>query len=185
MVLYGTQNLEQDKQAYDLLAIAVEEQWGLPALPALGREENGKPFFPGSADHCFNLSHSGTLALCGLDDAPLGVDIQIVKQWRPGLPARVCCPAELDWLEQQPSRELAFVMLWALKEAKVKQSGLGLRTNIREIRVPLPRSWSRPVFLDGLWFRVIPGGRWAAAVCGLTPPPAEIHWKNLISSAAP
>ena len=181
MVLYGTQNLEQDRQAYELLTIAVGEHWGFSALPAIEREQNGKPFFPGSADHCFNLSHSGTLALCGLDTLPIGVDVQIVKAWRPRLPARVCCQAELDWMERQPSRELAFVTLWALKEAKVKQSGLGLRTDIREIRVPLPSDWSRPVSLDGLWFRVIPGESWAAAVCGLTQPPAEIRWKRLSS----
>ena len=185
MVLYGTKNLAQDSQAYELLTIAVEEQWGLPALPAIAREEGGKPFFPGSPAHCFNLSHSGNLALCGLDAAPLGVDIQIVKNWRPRLPARVCCQAELDWMEGQPSRELAFVTLWALKESRVKQSGLGLRTHIREIRVPLPGTWAEPVQLDGLWFRVIRGDCWAAAVCGLTPPTAEICWRTLNFPPAP
>ena len=181
MVLYGADNLTDDGQAYELLALAAEEHWGLSPLPDILREEGGKPYFPGLAHRQFNLSHSGTLALCGLDDAPVGVDIQIVKQWRPKLPARVCCQAELDWLDRQPDPGLGFALLWSLKEARVKQSGLGLRTHIREIAVPLPAQQDGPVLLDGLWFRSYFGPDWAAAACGLTPPPAELLWKTLDS----
>ena len=171
MVLYCADDLNNDGQAYDLLALAVRREWGLSPLPEIRREDGGKPYFPGLEQRQFNLSHSGTLALCGLDEAPVGVDIQIVKQWRPKLPARVCCQAELDWLDRQPDPGLGFAALWSLKEARVKQSGLGLRTHIREIKIPLPERWDGPVLLDGLWFRVYFGEDFAAAACGLTPPP--------------
>ena len=177
MVIYGAKGLSIRAQARDLLALAVREVWGLSPLPEIARHEGGKPFFPGRKDLHFNLSHSADLALCALDGAPVGVDIQIVKEWRPGLPGRVCSPGELEWLDAQPDRWPAFTRLWALKEARVKQSGQGLTTSIRDIRVPLPADG--PVWLDGLWFGTYTGPGWAAAVCGRSEPPKKIVKKVL------
>ena len=138
MFLCSASGLTARAQARDLLALAVNEVWGLSPLPEIARRPGGKPFFSEREDLHFNLSHSGDLALCALDGAPVGADIQIIKEWRPSLPRRVCAPAELDWLERQPSIWPAFTMLWALKEARVKESGQGLTSSIRDIRVPLP-----------------------------------------------
>ena len=55
------------------------------------------------------------MALCALDGAPVGVDIQIAREWRAGLPGRVCSGAELAWLEGQPELWPAFTLLWTLK----------------------------------------------------------------------
>ena len=172
MIVYQAKGLTSHAQARDLLALAAKEVWGLSPLPAIARLEHGKPWFPGREDLHFNLSHSGDLALCALDSAPVGVDIQIVKEWRPRLPERVCSPAELDWLERQGEGWPAFTLLWTLKEARAKHSGLGLTTHIPDIRVPLPASG--PVRLDGLWFGTWPGPGWAAAVCGRSEPPEAV-----------
>ena len=125
-------------QARELLALAVQETWGLSPLPEVGRRAGGKPFFLEHEELHFNLSHSGNLVLCALDREPVGADIQIVKQWRPALPGRVCSTAELEWLEKQPELWPAFTLLWALKEARAKESGRGLTSSIRNIRIPLP-----------------------------------------------
>lgn len=164
-------------QARELLALAVQETWGLSPLPEVGRRAGGKPFFPEHEELHFNLSHSGDLVLCALDREPVGADIQIVKQWRPALPGRVCSPAELEWLEKQPELWPAFTLLWALKEARAKESGRGLTRPIRDIRVPLPEEGA--VLFDGLWFRSWSGSGWAAAVCGHTEPPEKILKKVL------
>jgi len=177
MVIYGAAGLTSRAQARELLALAAEEVWGLSPLPEIARREGGKPFFPGREDLCFNLSHSGDLALCALDDGPVGVDIQVVKRWRPGLPGRVCAPEELAWLEGQDDPWSAFTLLWALKESRAKQSGQGLTTPIRDIRVPFPTEGA--VLLDGLWFRTYAAPGWAAAVCGLSQPPSELIWREL------
>ena len=103
MVIYHARGLTARSQARDLLALAAAEHWGLSPLPQIARREGGKPYFPNHDGRHFNLSHSGDRALCALDGAPVGVDIQLVKEWRPSLPRRVCAPAELDWLERQPS----------------------------------------------------------------------------------
>ena len=172
MIVYQAKGLTSRAQAKDLLVLAAKELWGLSPLPEIARLEHGKPYFPGREDLHFNLSHSGDLALCALDAAPVGVDVQIVKQWRPGLPERVCSPAELAWLERQSEPWPAFILLWALKEARAKQNGRGLTTSIPDIRIPLPAPG--PVLLDGLWFRSWSGPGWAAAVCGHSEPPESV-----------
>lgn len=176
MVVYGTKELRTRSQAYDLLALAAREHWGLAPIPQVARRPDGKPYFPDAEGREFNLSHSGTLALCVLDSEPVGVDIQTVKAWRPGLPGRVCASEELAWLERQPDRWRSFSMLWALKESRAKQNGRGLRVPIRSIRVPLPREGQSLYELDGLCFRLYTGTDWIGAVCGLTPPPEQIVW---------
>lgn len=177
MMIYGAEGLMSRAQARELLALAAQEAWGLSPLPELARREGGKPFFPAREDLHFNLSHSGGLALCALDGAPVGVDVQLVREWRAGLPGRVCSPAELAWLEGQPGRWAAFTLLWALKEARAKQDGRGLTASIRDIRIPLPAEGT--VRLDGLWFRTWAGPGWAAAVCGESQPPEALLWRRL------
>ena len=163
------------RQAYDLLAAAAAEQWGWKSLPPMERGEQGKPRFPGENGREFNLSHSGSLALCALDGAPVGVDIQIVRTWRPGLPDRVCSPEERAWLGEGADFWLRFTQLWTMKECRVKQSGQGLTVPIRGIRIPLPREGERLIRLDGLWFGLYGGAGWRGAACGLAPPPEKIR----------
>lgn len=177
MVLYSAKGLTDRAQARDLLALAVRETWGLSPLPESSSGEHGKPFFPEYPDRHFNLSHSGDLALCALDGAPVGVDVQLVKEWRPSLPRRACSAEELAWLEGQPEFWPAFTLLWTLKEARAKESGRGLTTSVRDIRVPLPGPG--PVLLDGLWFGTWSGPGWAAAVCGHSRPPETFFEKAL------
>ena len=179
MILYGTNQLCERTDARRLLALALREQYQMEALPEISLQPLGKPCFADQVGVQFNLSHSGSLALCGLDDRPVGVDIQVVKEWKPGLPSRVCSQAELDWLDRQPDRAMGFAILWSLKEAKVKQCGTGLRSQIREISVPLPERWDEAITLDGLRFRSYTGSSWAAAACGESEPPAQILWRNL------
>lgn len=177
MVIYGARDLTSRGQARELLALAVCEHWGLSPLPDMARLEGGKPWFPDRPDLHFNLSHSGPLALCALDSRPVGVDIQVLKTWRPSLPPRVCSQAELEWLEGQRDHWPSFALLWALKESRVKESGRGLTFPICDIRIPLPGEG--PLLLDGLWFRTYQGDGWAGAVCGQSLPPEKLIWRTL------
>ena len=179
LVLYGADDLENRAQAHSLLAMAAEEHWGLSPLPELVRSPMGKPaFFPPQGRE-FNLSHSGKLALCVLDEAPVGVDIQVVKAWRPTLPGRVCSAGELEWLERQEELWPSFTALWAMKESRAKQDGRGLRGSIPSISVPLPQRDKALYFHQGLWFRLYFGSGWAACVCAQTPPPHRILWRRV------
>lgn len=179
MQLYAAAGLRHRSQAYQLLERGAAQAWGLVPLPPVSREEGGKPVFSALPDHHFNLSHSGSLALCALDRAPVGVDIQIIKQWRPLLPIRTCSPEELRWLEHGADFWRRFALLWTLKECRVKQHGTGLTRPISKIKVPLPAANEDLYSLDGLWFRTYSGDGWQAAACGLCPPPQEIKWITL------
>ena len=177
MVIYATNKIENRGQAYDLLSRGAEAVWGFKELPSTERTPDGKPFFPNFPDHHFNLSHSGSFALCALSNSPVGVDIQIVKDsWRDALPRRVCSPHELEWLEGQSVYWDAFALLWALKEARGKYDGRGLGAGVREISVPLPKGEETLYRHDGLWFRVYTGDGWQAAVCGEQEPPKNLMW---------
>lgn len=175
MVLYGAGAITDRSQARELLALAAADHWGLSPLPQLASRKDGKPFFPGRQDLHFNLSHSGTLALCALDGGPVGVDVQVVRQFRPSLLRRVCSEEERAWLDRQEDPQAAFIRLWVLKESRVKESGRGISAITPKLLVPLPERC--PMLLDGLWFGCWSGPGWAAAVCGHSPPPRDILWE--------
>ena len=176
MVVYGKNGLIRREQAYELLAQGVRRCWGLDTLPEIRRAEGGKPYFFGLPEREFNLSHSGSLALCGLDVRPVGVDIQVIRIMRAGLPGRVCSETELAWLEGQQELWPAFAVLWSLKESRAKCTGRGLREKLSGIRVPIPREGVSLYPLDGMWFRLYAGEGWRGAACGLVPPPEKIVW---------
>lgn len=183
MVLYAADDLEHRSQAYNLLAIAAQEYWGLAPLPELVRSPTGKPAFPSAPGREFNLSHSGSFAFCALDHSPVGVDIQLVKSWRPTLPSRVCSPEELTWLDHQENLWQAFTTLWALKESRCKYSGEGLRGSIPAISVPLPQNGQALYFYQGLWFHLYFGTGWVGSLCALSPPPDQILWRSISHTA--
>lgn len=107
----GPEGTERDL-ARRLLAAALERELGLPELPEIAREAEGKPYFPSRPDICFNLSHSHGAAVCALHDKPVGID---VEKLRPA-PRRLA-----GGLEDE-----AFFRLWTAREASIKRQGLGI-----------------------------------------------------------
>ena len=104
--------------------------------------ERGKPRLagrPGRRPLCFNLSHSGTLALFAFARDAVGVDVEVDR--RPidetALAARAFEPrtartiAELDPRE----RRLAFLRAWARHEAVLKCRGADI-LDVRQARAP-------------------------------------------------
>ena len=162
--------------AYALLGELLRAEYGLGVLPAMARGADGKPYFPGEPELHFNVSHSGGLALCGAGEAPLGVDVEVLRPRRPGLARYVCSEAESAWLERQGGDWGAFYTLWTLKEARVKCTGEGLRRPPRDIAVPLLRPGETGE-LDGLVFSAFSGETWWRRPAAQ---PLRARWSSLL-----
>ena len=109
----------------ELLLLAALQELGGPMPPLeISRGEGGKPRIAGGPE--FSLSHSGERVLCALSDEAVGADIQQLRPYDPALVRRFFTAEEGAWLEEQRERDLAFSLLWSLKESYVKLLGSGI-----------------------------------------------------------
>ena len=92
----------------------------------LAFSEYGKPSLAYCSDIHFNLSHSGTLAVCAVSDRPVGADVEALTPFAPEVASFCFQPREIEWLERQADRDLAFTRLWTRKESYLKYLGAGL-----------------------------------------------------------
>lgn len=149
--------------AYELLGRAVGLVWGMESLPGIARAENGKPYFPEYPERHFNLSHSGEYVLCALSDAPVGVDVEVVRPRKEGLPAYTFKGADYErWLALGGDWE-AFYTLWTEVESVIKYTGEGLKA-YRRAQLP-----------EGCVISNLSGDGWKGAVCGREPA-EQVKW---------
>lgn len=103
----------------------------------------GKPFLAYSSDLplCFNLSHSGQLALYAVAQRNVGIDIEQICLERDceGIAERFFAASEQADLNQlSPElRQQAFFNGWTRKEAFLKATGQGLTISLDQIVVSL------------------------------------------------
>lgn len=150
----------------ELLLLAALQDMGQPAAEplAITCDEAGKPALMDGSE--ISLSHSGERVLCALSDEPVGADLQQLRPCNPALVRRFFTAEEGAWLEEQRERDLAFSLLWSLKESYVKLLGSGIaKTHLDSFTVrvlPDGRAW-----IDGsdvkLWYSVCDG--YVMALC--------------------
>lgn len=92
----------------------------------LRRLSNGKPMLANDPNIHFNLSHSGTLAVCAVSNQPVGVDVETQQNMDPGIAAMCFQPIEQEWINQADDQCRAFTRLWTRKESYLKLLGTGL-----------------------------------------------------------
>lgn len=126
----------------------------METLPEMVRAEGGKPCFKDHPEGHFSLSHSGDFALCALSDAPVGVDIEVVRPRKKNLPAYVFQGADYERYLALGGDWDAFYTLWTEVESIIKYTGEGLKA-YRRAQVP-----------DGCVLTNLSGDGWKAAVCG-------------------
>lgn len=108
-----------------LLAAHALRYAGAPDL-RLGFSAYEKPFLAAHPDIHFNLSHSGTLAVCAVSDRPVGVDTEALTTFSPEAASLCFRASERAWLEEEADRDWAFTRLWTRKESYLKYLGTGL-----------------------------------------------------------
>ena len=129
---------EQDRKlslaAYLLLCQGLREEYGIAEPPVFTFGPAGKPFLRDYPHIHFNLSHCPAAALCAIDSAPVGCDIENVQPVLDEAVCRqVCSREELTEIRNAPHPALAFTRLWTQKEAFLKYTGEGLRGHLGEL----------------------------------------------------
>lgn len=156
--------LSETADAYALLCQATRAVWGLDTLPRIDRSPHGKPYFPDQPGLHFNLSHSGSRAICALSSGAVGADVETIRPRRESLPRKTLSDREYRWFQDRGGRWEDFYTLWTLKEAKVKYQGTGLNRPVQTVSVPLLEPGQAGLW-DGLHFTAYGGEGWRCALC--------------------
>lgn len=86
----------------------------------------GKPYLRDYPDVHFNISHSGIYVACAVADRPVGIDVQMISEYRSNVADRVCSKAELAKIATSDNPGAEFTKLWTKKEAYAKWAGEGI-----------------------------------------------------------
>ena len=117
---------------------AIAEWCGIaPESITFGIKEHGKPYVKDLAVE-FNISHSGDMVVCAVDDKPIGIDIEQIRPIDLSVAKRICTDEELLYLfGRRPTEQdftytidtetlTRFFELWTAKEAYGKRMGIGV-----------------------------------------------------------
>ncbi|MCP4149955.1 MAG: 4'-phosphopantetheinyl transferase superfamily protein [bacterium] len=93
---------------------------------SFGTNEYGKPYLEGRDDLHFNLSHSGIWVVAAVDNNPVGVDVEEVRDIDLCLAEEFFSEDEHNDLMEKSDKLSYFFTLWTLKESYIKIIGKGL-----------------------------------------------------------
>ncbi len=93
------------------------------------RTDKGKPFLE-NGEFYFSISHKGEMAVCAVNESPVGIDIETVAPFNKRLAERICTEKELLYIGDS---ELRFTEVWTVKEAYSKLNGGGISIGLRSI----------------------------------------------------
>ncbi len=102
-------------------------------------EKNGKPHFK-NAKISFNLSHSGNYVVIVVSDYNIGIDIQRMEKRNSLIAEKNFCASECDYINENDNYEIKrqrFHEIWTIKEAYLKNIGIGLRKPLNSFEVDL------------------------------------------------
>lgn len=101
------------------------------------RTEKGKPFLEGKDGFEFSVSHSGDLVAYVSAAAPVGIDVEKVKEIKPERFFRFFSEEERKALEESSNPRELFFQIWTAREALSKLLGEGLSL-LEEESIPEP-----------------------------------------------
>ena len=125
---------------------AIAEWCGISAKSIVfEKTETGKPYAKGLPVE-FNISHSGDMVVCAVDDKPVGIDIEKIRPIDLTIAKRICTDDELNYLFGHTPTEQDFTYttdtkiltrffeLWTAKEAYGKCMGVGISEIRKQVR---------------------------------------------------
>lgn len=119
--------------AYQLLKRALREEYGLTGNPLFEYGEHGKPTIVGHPEIFFNLSHCREAVACVVSDRPVGIDVESIRSYNDSLVRYTMSEEEVARIEASEDPSVAFIRLWTMKEALLKQTGTGICDNMKTV----------------------------------------------------
>lgn len=109
--------------------------------PVIQVNEHGKPYLANHPELHFNLTHSGTFAVCTVSDTDCGVDIEQISGHHEimAVANRFFSTKELMAMLMSPNQNEAFCRLWTLRESYVKMRGKGFAIGLSTLKCEFPR----------------------------------------------
>ena len=118
---------------YLLLIEGLQKEYGITEPPEFDYLEGGKPVIKNHPEIHFNFSHSGNVALCAIDNQPVGADIEMPRKITPSLISYTMNEEERTIIESASDQIMTFLSFWTKKEAVLKLTGEGIRSNLKTV----------------------------------------------------
>lgn len=118
--------------SYLLLIYGIKKKFGIQ-MPRIECGDNGKPYLPDLPEIYFNISHCKKGCICGIADAPIGVDVQEIRPFSLQIAKYCCTKKELELLFQSEEPARLFTKMWVMKESYLKMLGRGITTKLNDV----------------------------------------------------
>ncbi|MFQ9516573.1 MAG: 4'-phosphopantetheinyl transferase family protein [Eubacterium sp.] len=128
----------------------------------------GKPYFDNSKVY-FNISHSGNYVVAAVSKHRIGVDVQRIQQDKHRIAEKNFLPSECEYINEASDDAVIqqrFCEIWTIKEAYLKNIGIGLRKPLNSFEISL--SGDAPQIIGKKEYRFVQmklDGRYIIAVC--------------------
>ena len=106
--------------AYRLLQQALLQEYGINASPRFIYDNHGKPSLEGSHAIHFSISHCSDVAVCAIDNRPIGIDVETLDHYSEEVARQVMNDDEMRQILASPRPEVTFTRLWTMKESLYK-----------------------------------------------------------------
>ena len=127
---------ERDKQAciisYLLLRQGLFEKYRISEPVEFLYNGYGKPYLKGYPHIFFNFSHCERGIVCAIADFEIGIDMQEIHPYDPGVANLVCTADELRRLAESIDPARLFCRIWTAKESYAKARGIGLADVLKQ-----------------------------------------------------
>jgi len=100
--------------------------------------EHGKPMLKNNADWHFNKSHSVNRVVLATSSAPVGVDVEKIRDARMNVASRYFSHDEINMLNNMPTKaqqDQLFYQLWTAREAYLKFLGTGISYGLTKFSI--------------------------------------------------
>lgn len=128
----------------------------------------GKPYFEKSKVY-FNISHSGNYVIAAVSDYNIGIDIQRIQNDKHRIAEKNFLSSECEYInaiENESVMQQRFCEIWTIKEAYLKNVGIGLRKPLNSFEVSLNNG--EPQIIGKPEYRFVQAkldGRYIIAIC--------------------